>query len=115
MGPNGEQTGKLLAANDGSAFAAVKWSPDGERLAYLRLRLIQTRQHEDRFEVAIETCDSKGQSPSTVFSSSTVRDFYWVSPGRIIYSRAASAPNGRPDTFGECPVHPRTGESIAQS
>src|SRR5205807_10426782 len=41
MGPNGEQPEKLLAANDGSAFAAVKWSPDGERLAYLRLRLIQ--------------------------------------------------------------------------
>src|SRR5207253_3578387 len=93
MGPNGEQPEKLLAANDGSAFAAVKWSPDGERLAYLRLRLIQTRQHEDRFEIAIETCDSKGQSPSTVFSSSTVRDFYWVSPGRIIYSRADTEPN----------------------
>jgi len=114
MGPNGEQPEKLLAANDGSAFAAVKWSPDGERLAYLRLRLIQTRQHEDRFEIAIETCDSKGQSPSTVFSSSTVRDFYWVSPGRIIYSRADTEPNGKSDNFWEVPVDPRTGESVGQ-
>src|SRR5438128_3077944 len=114
MGPNGEQPEKLLAANDGSAFAAVKWSPDGERLAYLRLRLIQTRQHEDRFEISIETCDLKGQSPSTVFSSSTVRDFYWVSPGRIIYSRADTEPNGKSDNFWEVPVDPRTGESVGQ-
>ena len=114
MGPNGEQPEKLLAANDGSAFAAVKWSPDGERLAYLRLRLIQTRQHEDRFEISIETCDLKGPSPSTVFSSSTVRDFYWVSPGRIIYSRADTEPNGKSDNFWEVPVDPRTGESVGQ-
>jgi serine/threonine protein kinase/Tol biopolymer transport system component len=114
MGPNSEQPEKLLAANDGSAFAAVKWSPDGDRLAYLRLRLIQTRQHEDRFEISIETCDLKGQSPSTVFSSSTVRDFYWVSPGRIIYSRADTEPNGKSDNFWEVPVDPRTGEAVGQ-
>src|SRR3989442_8357121 len=114
MGPNGEETERLLGTTDGSALAAVKWSPDGERLAYLRLRLIQTRQHEDRFEIAIETCDSKGQSPSTVFSSFTVRDFYWVSPGRIIYSRADTEPNGKSDNFWEVPVDPRTGESVGQ-
>ena len=114
MGPNSEQPEKLLAANDGSSFAAVKWSPDGDRLAYLRLRLIQTRQHEDRFEISIETCDLKGQSPSAVFSSSTVRDFHWVSPGRIIYSRADTEPNGKSDNFWEVPVDPRTGEAVGQ-
>jgi serine/threonine protein kinase len=114
MGPNSEQPEKLLATNDGSAFAAVKWSPDSERLAYLRLRLFQTRQREDRFEVSIETCDLKGQFPATVFSSSTVRDFYWVSPERIIYSRADTEPNGKRDNFWEVPVDSRTGESVGQ-
>ena len=114
MGPNSEQPEKFLATNDGSAFAAVKWSPDSERLAYLRLRLFQTRQQEDRFEVSIETCDLKGQFPATVFSSSTVRDFYWVSPGRIIYSRADTEPNGKSDNFWEVPVDSRTGEPVGQ-
>jgi eukaryotic-like serine/threonine-protein kinase len=113
MGPNGEQPEKLLTSNDGSAFSAVKWSPDGERLAYLRLRLIQTRQQEDRFEVSIETCDLKGQFPATVFSSSTVRDFYWV-PGRIIYSRADAEPDGKSDNFWEIPVDSETGEPVGQ-
>jgi eukaryotic-like serine/threonine-protein kinase len=114
MGPNSEQPEKLLTTNDGSAFAAVKWSPDGERLAYLRLRLFQTRQQEDRFEVSIENCDLKGQFPATVLSSSTVRDFYWVSPGRIVYSRADTEPNGKSDNFWEVPVDSRTGESVGQ-
>jgi eukaryotic-like serine/threonine-protein kinase len=113
MGPSGEQPEKLLTSNDGSAFSAVKWSPDGERLAYLRLRLIQTRQQEDRFEVSIETCDLKGQFPATVFSSSTVRDFYWV-PGRIIYSRADAEPDGKSDNFWEIPVDSETGEPVGQ-
>jgi Tol biopolymer transport system component len=113
MGPNGEQAEKLLTSNDGSAFSAVKWSPDGERLAYLRLRLIQTRQQEDRFEVSIESCGLKGQFPATVFASSTVRDFYWV-PGRIIYSRADAEPDGKSDNFWEIPVDSETGEPVGQ-
>src|SRR5438552_4967894 len=114
MGPNGEEAEKLLGTNDGSAFAAVKWSPDGERLAYLRLRLIQTRQVEDRFEVAIETCNLTGQSPVTVFSSPTVHDFYWLPPSRIIYSRSDTEPNGKSDNLREIRVDPRTGASVGQ-
>ncbi len=114
MEPNGEQPEKLFATDDGSAIAAVKWSPDGTRLAYLKLRLIQTRQVEDRFEVAIETCDLTGQSPSTVFSSPTVHDFYWLPPSRIIYSRSDTEPNGKSDNFWEVPVDPRTGASVGQ-
>jgi len=114
MGPNGEEAEKLLGTNDGSAFAAVKWSPDGERLAYLRLRLIQTRQVEDRFEVAIETCNLTGQSPVTVFSSPTVHDFYWLPPSRIIYSRSDTEPNGKSDNLWEIRVDPRTGASVGQ-
>ncbi|HEX7424855.1 MAG TPA: protein kinase [Terriglobales bacterium] len=115
MGPNGEEAEKLLGTNDGSALAAVKWSPDGERLAYLRFRLIQTRQVEDRFEVAIETCDLTGHSPSTVFSSPTVHDFYWLPPSRIIYSRSDTEPNGKSDNLWEVRVDPRTGASVGQA
>jgi len=114
MGPNGEQPEKLLAPDDGSATAAVKWSPDGTRLAYLKLRLIQIRQEQDRFEVAIETCDLEGQSPTTVFSSPTVHDFYWLPPSRIIYSRSDTEPNGKSDNFWEVRVDPRTGASVGQ-
>src|SRR5438128_4615253 len=114
MGPNGEETERLLGTTDGSALAAVKWSPDGERLAYLRLRLIQTRQVEDRFEVAIETSDLTGQSPVTVFSSATVHDFYWLPPSRIIYSRSDTEPNRKSDNLWEIRVDPRTGASVGQ-
>src|SRR5260370_25319448 len=106
MGPNGEQPEKILAPDDGSATAAVKWSPDGTRLAYLKLRLIQIRQEQDRFEVAIETCDLEGQSPTTVFSSPTVHDFYCLPPTRIIYSSSDTEPNVKSDKFCDFHVTP---------
>jgi serine/threonine protein kinase/Tol biopolymer transport system component len=114
MGPNGENPERLFATDDGSAIAAVKWSPEGTRLAYLKLRLIRIRQEQDRFEVAIETCNLEGQSPTTVFSSSTVHDFYWLPPSRIIYSRSDTEPNGKSDNFWEVRVDPRTGASVGQ-
>jgi serine/threonine protein kinase len=114
MGPNGEQPEKLFTTNDGSAFAAVKWAPDGKRLAYLKLRLIQTRQVQDKFEVAIETCDLNGRAPITVFSAPTVHDFYWLTPSRIIYSRSDTEPNGKSDNLWELPLDLRTGESLGQ-
>jgi eukaryotic-like serine/threonine-protein kinase len=109
MGPNGEQPEKLFTMDDGNAVMAVKWSPDGQRLAYLKLRLVQSPQVEDKFEITIETSDLNGRDRIPVYSSPTVEDFYWLMPSRIIFSRSDSEPNGKSDNLWEVPVDLRTG------
>ena len=114
MGPSGEQPKKIFTTDDGSAVAAVKWSPDGGRLAYLKLRLIQSPQVQDKFELTIETCDLNGRDAILVSSSPTIRDFYWL-PNRIIYSRSDVEPNGKSDNLWEIHVDPQTGQPEGQS
>jgi eukaryotic-like serine/threonine-protein kinase len=114
MGSNGEQPKQLFTADDGSAFSAVKWSPDGQRLAYLKLRLIQSPQVEDKVEVTIETSDLNGRERIPVYSSPTVHDFYWLPPSRIIFSRSDTEPNGKSDNLWEIPVDLRTGRPAGQ-
>jgi eukaryotic-like serine/threonine-protein kinase len=114
MGSNGEQPRQLFATENGSAIEGVKWSPDGERLAYLKLRLIQSPQVEDKFELTIETCDVNGRNTVTVYSSPTVQDFHWLMPSRIIYSRSDIEPSGKTDNLWEIPVNLRTGQPEGQ-
>jgi len=114
MGSNGEQPRQLFTADNGSAFSAVKWSPDGQHLAYLKLRLIQSLQVEDKFEVTIEISDLNGRERIPVYSSPTVHDFYWLMPSRIIFSRSDIEPNGKSDNLWEIPVDLPTGRPTGQ-
>ena len=58
----------------------MHWSPDGQRLAYLRLQ----RTPET---YSIEICDLKGESRTVVATEPDkwVIDFCWLADGRIIY------------------------------
>lgn len=65
----------------------VHWSPDGRRLAYVRVR-----RSSDKFQRWIETCDLKGTSPRVVVPDADVflPDFWWLPEGRIVYARQES-------------------------
>jgi Tol biopolymer transport system component len=67
--------------------AAVRWSPDGQRLAY-----IKAERTSERYQFSIETCDLKGTNRTVVVSSPELflSDLCWLPNGLILYSRGES-------------------------
>ena len=92
MGPNGDHARKLYETNNMDGFARVQWSPDGQRVAYLK-----TRNTPQRDENSIESLDLKSRPSTTILSATDpieLQDFYWLPNGRMIYIK------GEPDVNG---------------
>lgn len=82
MGSNGESPHKILATRENEYFDDVVWSPTGKRIAYIRVH-----DTVDKGELSIESCDLSGANKTTILGDDKLRDFTWVAPGRLIYSR----------------------------
>jgi serine/threonine protein kinase len=88
MGSQGDNPQKVLAIGENENLLAAHWSPDGQRVAYIR-RL----RSADRFQYSMETCDLKGASRTVVVSADPdlwLQDFWWLPEGRIVYARRES-------------------------
>jgi eukaryotic-like serine/threonine-protein kinase len=88
MGNQGDDPRKILALGENEWLQEFAWSPDGQRLAYVRVQ----RGPESYEKTSIETCDLKGASRSVVVSSTDLflGSFCWLPGGRIVYSRQES-------------------------
>jgi eukaryotic-like serine/threonine-protein kinase len=88
MGSQGDNPQKVLAVGENDWLEKAHWSPDGQRLAYLRVQ-----RTAERYERSIETCDLKGASRTVAVSEADVyvSDFFWLPDERIIYSRQESS------------------------
>jgi Tol biopolymer transport system component len=86
MGVNGEDARKLMAAGEGYGFERVAWSPDGQRLAYMKTSLAGD-------ESSIETLDLKSGQVGALVSDRRLKDFVWAPDGRILYSLSELPPN----------------------
>jgi len=84
MGSQGDNPQKVLAVGENENLWGVHWSPDGQRLAYIRVQHISGRSQQ-----SIETCDLKGES-RTVVVSADVTFYCWLPDGRIVYERQES-------------------------
>jgi Tol biopolymer transport system component len=85
MGSQGDNPQKVFAVGENEMLGAgVHGSPDGQRLAYIRIKRIS-----DRDQMSIETCDLKGASRTVVVPASELElaDFCWLPEGRIVYAR----------------------------
>lgn len=96
-------------------FGSVQWSPDGERIAYRRLRFLT----KTLAEYMIESRDLKEGRPSIIFSNrqsyfytdlDLANNFSWTPDGRIIYMLPKPSPNHRNRNFWEIAVDPKTGQ-----
>ena len=86
MGSQGDNPQKVLAVGEDELLYSVQWSPDGQRLAYIRVQRIS-----DRDQYSIETCDLKGASRPVVVSADLYfNGFCWLPEGRIVYARQES-------------------------
>lgn len=88
MGANGEESQRLLAGDQDTAFRKLVWQPDGERLAYLRLHT-----PSDQARTSIETVTLKDSQPKTILMDveAKLQDFWYLPEGRIVYSRSRSS------------------------
>ena len=86
MGSQGDNPQKVLAVGENEFLTdAVSWSPDGQRLAY-----IKWRRNTEWGLCWIETCDLKGANRTVVLSADRglwPEDFRWLPDGRIVYAR----------------------------
>jgi len=114
MRTDGEQPRRIFAATEGSEISTVRWSPDGQRLAYQKLN----QAPADR-EVSIETRDLRGGSPVAILSSralispffDSLLGYCWLPNGRVLYSLYEPPPNQKNSNLWEIMVDGRTGKA----
>ena len=85
--------------------ADVRWSPNGERLAYIKRWRIA-----EGYKSSIETCSLKGASRTVVLSTPEIvlPDLWWLPNGRIIYSRQESV-NSNDENIWQIGINDHTG------
>jgi Tol biopolymer transport system component len=117
MGIQGDNPQKVFAVGENESLPLVRWSPDGQRLAYIRVQ-----RARDKFQCSIETCDLKGASRTVVLSADLmVNDFYWLPEGRVVYVRRESGAatgilesNSNDDNFWQIGIDNRAGTSTGK-
>ncbi len=86
MGKQGENPRKVIGLAAGVFLWSVRWSSDGQRLAYISM------QHSGD---SLETCDLQGTNRTVVVTAPGLnrwaRSLWWLPDGRILYSRAETA------------------------
>jgi serine/threonine protein kinase len=89
MGSQGDNARKVLAVGENERLNSVRWSPDGNRLAYI------TEQHDSNgflLQNSLQTCDLQGKSRTVAVPASglNLEGFCWLPEGRIVYARQES-------------------------
>ena len=110
MGSQGDNPQKVIALGENEWLFSVRWSLDGQRLAYIREH--RTAQGD---QISIETCDLKGASRTVVVSEADLGPFCWLTDGRMVYSRSdgilwqigvdnqTGTPTGKPKHLNQWP------------
>ncbi len=81
MGVQGDDPQKVLAVGKDEFIWDWEWSPDGQRLAYLRIH-----SSGAIYRYSIETCDLNGTSRTVVVTADVLLGgFCWLPEGRIVY------------------------------
>jgi Tol biopolymer transport system component len=110
MNSDGTQWRKVFETDAASNLLSIRWSPDGQRLAYLRLA--QSAKTKE-WEVFLESRDLKGSARAIVVAQVGLGllDFCWLPDGRMIYSLADIDPDrGNFCNFWEVPVDVQSGK-----
>jgi Tol biopolymer transport system component len=86
MGSKGENPRKLVTASAGDAFIGLAWSPDGARVAALKIREADFRAS------AIEAYAVGSGARAEILAEPRVSAFAWKADGRLVYAQGAAAP-----------------------
>jgi serine/threonine protein kinase/Tol biopolymer transport system component len=108
-GVNGQAPRRLAQGDEATGFMQVVLSPDGNRIAYLKVS-----QAAGAFECTLEDRDLEGGPAVLVTAGSDLcgnpQGFWWAPDGRLIFSLADPTPSGHDSNLWEVRLNPRTGE-----
>jgi len=105
MNANGQEARKLDEADEHASFYSVVWSPDGQKLSYVKFR-----ETPGNFETAIETQDLKGGDPTIVASRNILQSLYWLPDGRLVFTQQSNSDTNTCDLW-QLRVDGRTGRA----
>ncbi len=120
MGPRGENARRVIHGDRATYFDCVRWSPDGNRIAYLRFRNDSPDHSLTKVfaDYTLESSDLDGNSRTIILSNQHSRihserhldSFSWVPHGRLIYTVRESEANSRDTNLREISVESKTGK-----
>jgi eukaryotic-like serine/threonine-protein kinase len=115
VGANGEAPRMLAQGDQGTGFMQVVWSPDGSRIAYLKVR----QALDTSFECTLEDRDLQGGPAVLVLTGfpnlcQNSQGLWWAPDGRLIFSLAEPSPNGNDSNLWEVKLDPRTGKLMGE-
>ncbi len=84
MGSNGDDARQIMNLERRYEFRGPKWSPDGQRIVYLKNTFGTT-------EGSIEARSISDGGTSVLIAGMGLLDFWWTADGRLIYSKAAAS------------------------
>ena len=110
----GNNPHRVVAVGQNECLNDVCWSPNGQRLAYLRVPDVSGYQNPlQRTPSSIETCDLNGVNRTVVVTDQDLllEHFCWLRNGRIVYSRRDSADSNDANLW-QISVNAERGEPI---
>jgi WD40-like Beta Propeller Repeat len=84
MGPNGENPQAIMDLDRRYEFRGPKWSPDGQRIVYVKNTFGTT-------EGSIEARRVSDGATVTLVAGMGLLDFWWTADGRLVYSQSATS------------------------
>ncbi len=115
MGAGGEDPRKVFTAQEGEGIQLQAWSPDSNRIAYLRA---PASFGLTASFAALESFDLKARRVTTLLSDPQLADFAqhgpfcWLPGGRIFYPRHEPPPNARDSNLWELRVNSDAGKLV---
>jgi DNA-binding winged helix-turn-helix (wHTH) protein/Tol biopolymer transport system component len=123
MTSRGENAKRVAAGDSLTYFGSVRWSPDGKRIAYRKLRYAGRMF----WNYAIESRDLNGGMPCVILSSRILNfspgsgddlsfpdDIWWLPDGRIVYAVSETPPNARNSNLWQIAVGSENGKPNGQ-
>ena len=114
VGVNGQSPKMVTRGDDTTGFMQVVWSPDGSRIAYLKIH-----QTADAFECALENRDLNGGPVVVVLTGANLcenpQGIWWAPDGRLIFSLAEASPNANDSNLWQVNLDPQTGRPSDKS
>jgi eukaryotic-like serine/threonine-protein kinase len=108
VGSNGQAPRMLAQGDAATGFMQVVWSPDGSRIAYLKVH-----QAFDAFECALEDRDLEAGPAVVLLTGANLcqhpQGIWWAPDGRLIFSLAEPSPSENDSNLWAVRLDPRTG------